>query len=117
MRSSMKIRKTNSPATDEDLEQFPRCANISSHTKETKESDVFEDNVLEELVSQPGNEPSSVSLRKSQAQFMHQEAVEINMQGHVLSWKNLSVKRGQKVILDNLNGVSSPGMITAIMGK
>ncbi len=114
----MKIRTTSSPATDEDLEQFPRRANISSHTKETKESsDVFEDNVLEELVSQPGNEPSSVPLRKSQAQFMHQEAVEINMQGHVLSWKNLSVKRGQKVILDNLNGVSSPGKITAIMGK
>lgn len=114
----MEIRNISSPATDEDLEQFPRRANISSHTKESDESDVFEDNVLGELVSQePGNEPSSVSLRKSQAQFIHQEAVEINMQGHVLSWKNLSVKRGKKVILDNLNGVSSPGKITAIMGE
>ena len=103
-----------------DLEEFPRDASINSHANETEgANDVFEDDVLGgELVSQPArNEPSSTSLRRSQSQRMHEEAVNMNMQGYVLSWENLSVKRGQKVILDNLTGVSSPGKITAVMGE
>ncbi len=96
----MEIRKTRSPATEGDLEEFPCDASIISHTKQETEgaNDVFEDDVLGELVSQPAarNEPSSTSLRRSQSQRMHEEAVNMNMQGCVLSWKNLSVKRGQK---------------------
>ena len=108
------IRNINT-ATEGDFQEFPRRA-ISSHDEETEANDVFEDDVSGELVSQPRNEPSS-SLRRSQAQRLHQEAVNTNMQGYILSWNNLSVKRGQKVILDNLNGISRPGEITAIMGK
>ena len=124
----MNIRKI-STTTEGDLVEFPRRANssydeeteakeefprraISSHDEETEANDVVEDEVLGE----PGNEPSS-SLSRSQAQLMHQEAVNTNMQGYVLSWNNLSVKRGQKVIIDNLNGITRPGKITAIMGK
>ena len=105
------IRNINT-ATEGDFQEFPRRA-ISSHDEETEANDVFEDDVV---LGEPGNEPSS-SLRRSQAQRLHQEAVNTNMQGYVLSWNNLSVKRGQKVILDNLNGISRPGKITAIMGK
>ena len=37
-------------------------------------------------------------------------------EGHIVSWKNLSVKFGNKVILKKINGLARSGTVTAIMG-
>ena len=36
--------------------------------------------------------------------------------GHTLRWQNMAVKKGDKVIIDKISGVSRAGHLTAVMG-